>query len=169
MSNCEIPPKWGLSCQNPWRLESDWREMNITLHKKYWDDTLGSHNWRGSTHINHWIQPPVYARIVRYHYSVRVDMVSQDDGKIAHNLQFTEWTVDDSVVQCPLLINPVICSKCCRPLTACYGDFAAMISQIKTQHYMSKNVDLVLEMFINTDTNLVGYLFSRWKLRTTIV
>ena len=134
--------------------------------QKYWDGTIGSHNWKGSTHINHWIQLPVYASIVRYFFSVRVDMVSQDAGKIAHNLQSTEWTVDDNVIQCSLLINPVIFSECCRPLTACYSEWlsSTVISQIKTQHCMSKNDGVVLEMFINTDTNLEGYLFSQRKI-----
>jgi len=70
-------------------------------------------------------------------------MVSQDERKIAHNLQSTEWIVDDNVVQCPLLINPDVCSECCKPLTACYGDFAAVTSQIKAQHSMSKNDGVV--------------------------
>jgi len=88
-------------------------------------------------------------------------MVSQDEGKIALNLQSTEWIVDDSVVQCPLLINPVICSECCRLLTACYGDFAEVTIQIKAQHCMLKNDGVVLQMFIDNDINLVGYLFSQ--------
>ena len=156
-----MPPKWGF--HKDWSLTGEKWPLHCTK-------VLRRHNWVAQLERFDPYQPLNSTASKRlYHYSVIVDMVSQDEGKIALNLQSTEWIVDDSVVQCPLLINPVICSKCCRPLTACYGDFAAMISQIKTQHYMSKNVDLVLEMFINTDTNLVGYLFSRWKLRTTIV
>jgi len=80
ISNCEMPPNWGLSCQNLWRLESDRREINITLQctkvLSFETAQLGL-NWRGSTDINHWIQLSVYAYIVRHHYSVRdmVDMV----------------------------------------------------------------------------------------------
>ena len=77
-------------------------------------------------------------------------MVSQDEGKKAHNLQSTEWIADGSAVQCPWLIYPVICSECCRPLTARYGDFAAVTSPIKTQHRTSKkNYSVVLAMFNN--------------------
>jgi len=48
ISNCEMLPKYGLSCRNPWRLESDRRDMNIT--QKLWDGTIGLHSWTGSTH-----------------------------------------------------------------------------------------------------------------------